>query len=107
MGRKTTVGQIPVLNTCQMQLEDPTQKDNANQFKEDFTNIGKPVTKNLPAMNPVLPDSVVHSMFPEKTSCAEVTSILRRYRDIEKSGIEIGQFAILGAVQEIGNYKLF
>ena len=59
-----------------------------------------------PAMNSVLPDSVVHSMFPEKTSCAEVTSILRRYRDIEKSDIEIGQIAILGIVQQIGNYKL-
>ena len=73
-GQKTKGGQIPVLNTCQLQCEDPTRKGNPNQF-EQFNNIGKTVTKNLPAMNPVLLESAVHHMLPYETSCAEVTSI--------------------------------
>ena len=74
-GQTRKNGQLPVLNTCQLQFIVPTQKDNANQFNELFTNIGKTVMKNLPAMNPVMPESVVHSMIQCKTSSAEVISI--------------------------------
>ena len=47
-----------------------------NQFHEYFTNIAKTVTKYLPAMNHVLPESAVQSLFLYKTSCSEVISII-------------------------------
>ena len=54
---------MPVLNTCQLQFADPTQKNIAKESNEHFTNIRKTVAKNLPEMNRVLPESPLHSMF--------------------------------------------
>ena len=85
-GKSISRFKMPIFESCQNLIDNPTEKDVANRFNDFFINIGENLKTDIPNVSPLPVPKLNWSMFLYRTTPSEINDFICQLDNKSTSG---------------------